>query len=304
MSESSGEGLFVMLIVVIAVVIIVIFAGHAYPQIYGFLGQGNGIDKQTMTQMEDNFGNIITNIKNCQAINDYECVCDVMPNFPGTFVKPLTLDIQSSGTNMVIKLMSGKSKINENSVNANLQPMSIQNKNYEIETTLQTATQMTMEFKKQFPEIVTKGFVVSGKIYRKDKITSVFLVTSNKDDAESLQKQIDNFPLCQENRKAAVETFDDLILDIKSGFDQPKTRVLPVDYSITYDKNSIALKYKGYPVQEIVLNKVTNTINPQLAKLEPGLMCNTDTREFTRSVTLKIEKDTTNNCIIFQIVSY
>jgi len=308
MSESSGEGLFVMLIVVVAVVIIVVFAGHAYPQIYSFLGQGNGIDKQTMTQMEDNFGTIIKNIKDCQAIQDQECVCDVMPNFPGTFVKPLTLDIQSSGTNMVINLMSGKSKINGGDVNVNLQPMSIRNKNYEIETTPQTATQMTMKFDTRnspYPNIVTKGVVVSGKIYRKDKITSVFLTTPNKDDAESLQKQIDNFPACQENRKTAVDTFDALVLDLNTigtGATEQKPIILPTDYSISYDQNSIALKYKGFPVQEIVLNTVTNTINPQLAKLEKaGLMCNTGEIKTNRIATLNIKKDATTNCITLQI---
>ena len=273
--ESSGGGLgtlITFIVIIIAVVILLAIAYKAYPEAFSFIGKPNLLDQPTQQKMEDNFDVLTGNLKNCKIINDYECLCDIMPSFPGSFVKQLELNFFTQGTRLYTELMNKNTKVR----NFDIGDVNIQIKNLQKTDPLTfedtTNNKITLQFIKQFPfEKDTKQFVASEKAYKGSNI-NVFLLTVKKpEDAIQIQQSISNFPMCQEDRIEAITQFEKIKSFIVNNIETQKNILaMPENYSINYDSGKIELKYKGNEVRRIIIEQNQNKriIRDEVVKFE------------------------------------
>jgi len=91
--------------VIVIVIVIVIGVGFFRP----LYAQLRGLEIEEEEQNENNFDFLISNIESCISINDNECVCDGLPNYPGSFITDSKLIITELANHKVrINLTHGK----------------------------------------------------------------------------------------------------------------------------------------------------------------------------------------------------
>ena len=72
------------IIATITIVVVIVIAFGFFRPLYAEL-MGNQLTKEDEQKNQDNFDSFINNINNCLAFSDSDCVCDGLPNYPGSF---------------------------------------------------------------------------------------------------------------------------------------------------------------------------------------------------------------------------
>lgn len=247
----------VFILVLIVIVVVLLAATGWFSQIYAGI-RGTSLDPETKEKMEDNFDSFVKKIEDCSTIKDYQCFCDVMPNFPGSFVKELNLKFYTKGKMLKIELTQKDKKIRESEINNfNLQVMSLTTNLFMEERTFY---QVILEFTKKFPFVKNiKEFVVSEKIYKKSNEDAFFLTTKKQENVETINEEIKVFPQCINNRIEAIKEFNNLAAVLLANETQENYKIsLPENYTIECKKNEMFLMYNNEKVKEIELRIVEN----------------------------------------------
>ncbi len=163
-------------IIIAAVIIVigalaVIFFNKVLPVIIG-----EEISLEDQQQNENNFNKLIENIENCYINEDDDCLCEGLPDFPGSFLKNSKIIIKQKNNEEIEINWTFKKKTYKNQILADIKISAIYfdtkekvtygiKKTINFETEPPTFEQIGLEkgvFKKYYPILMT------GKIYKKD----------------------------------------------------------------------------------------------------------------------------------------
>ncbi|MEM4703134.1 MAG: hypothetical protein QXP53_01480 [Candidatus Pacearchaeota archaeon] len=246
-----GEGentIIAIIIVLIVVVLSIVFLSAAYPQVFSFI-RGKTLSQDIQDKMGDNFDILTNNIQECSYLEDKECICPAMPNFPGSFVKQVNLNINTEGKTLKIALTQGKKTIRNSTVpNFNLQILKLEEN---MAQEIQPTTSITLEFTKKFPfEKNKKQYIASEYIYKMSNELAFFLATTRMDTAEYLREKINKLPVCTSKRQDAIKEFENIKALILEGQDVNYKVILPQNYSIVCNKNKMILQHTDEEVKE------------------------------------------------------
>jgi len=260
MGEDEG-GMSWIIVAIVALVVIAIsltIIVKMYPQALGFLpASWRSMNTETQQQNEDNFDKMTADLEACRNVNDYDCVCNIMPNFPGSFNKELELTFFTEGRKLVISLNRFNKKMKDSILNdMNIQISKI-DENLAIE--FQNTNVVTLQFNKNYPfEKNKKQFIISEGIFKKDIDNGFFLSIQNVNDAQNIIEKTQKIPLCQDKRMDAIKEFENIKVLIESASDQEFIVSLPSGYSIRYDSSTMKLEKDDKTVVKINYERSDN----------------------------------------------
>ncbi|UCD21146.1 MAG: hypothetical protein JSW08_01205 [archaeon] len=300
MGEGAESIIITVIVVLIVVGVTIFFVSKTYPGALRFLPfMKEKMDEETETKMEDNFETLIERTKACRDIDDYDCLCEFLPNYPGSFVKSLELSLYNAGRTLNIDLLRGKTDFRKGGVSdCTIQPMLLQ---INLLSSTENRNKLTLEFNKKFPfEKNTKNFVTSEYLFKDTLEVSFLLLTKNIDDVDMIKQEIPTLPICQDKRMRVINEFEDIKALIMDQVETTKTLVLAEEYQIKYSSNSMVLQKNGVDVKKITYRSLQSKtqMNTEPVKFEKvGLVCvgsKTGTLSGGQLITIKSQN---NGCI-------
>ena len=144
------EGYLIGLIIMVAVVIIsIIGIAHWFPNLFAFFRKGyEDLPASDKSKIDANFNQFIENIKACAEIDDGECLCPGLPNFPLTFRPECKLEIEQKDSSVTISLLfNTKSALSANIEQVKISAVSFYKKWSESPYFKQLGEKKTIDFK-------------------------------------------------------------------------------------------------------------------------------------------------------------
>ncbi|MCS7134289.1 MAG: hypothetical protein NZ889_00295 [Candidatus Pacearchaeota archaeon] len=293
MPEEKLSHVIAFIIVLIVIVIVLIFAPKAFRELYSWI-KGPSLSEELKEKMEDNFKKLLKSLEECSSIKDSECFCVIFPNFSDSFPKEVYLTFTVEGKTINTSLWYKKNKIREEKIkNFSLQTLSLKPT---LELEQSAFLEANIEFTKKFPfEKKTKRFITSDKIYKRTHEVGFLLMTKKIQDAEKIQKMIEEFPLCKERRTEAIKEFEYIVSLLKANKEAIKKVELPIGYIIKCKKNEILLLYEGEVIKKTKIEmKKELFLKKEEVKFEKeNLLCSHEAKNITSGQEIKIK----NGCI-------
>lgn len=92
----------VAIVILVIVLVILIFTGAFNQLLKPLLGEK--LTNEEQTEFKNNFAAVTANLEACKEMQDKFCLCEVFPNFPGTFKGELQFVSEGKDTNLVLKI--------------------------------------------------------------------------------------------------------------------------------------------------------------------------------------------------------
>ena len=204
------EILITAMIVVFVVVIGIWFFTGAFNPILASL-RGEGITSEQEIEYANNFEKILENIENCKNNVEGNCICEVFPNFPGTFKGKLSFVSSGNGVDMKLEI-GGKEYYSSTLENTYIISFLFEEQtNFEniIAYDKDVYAEKWIDFTKNPPRLGNQGLgrtlfigtsepnVVSGMVF-KDSTGILYFILSTK-KPESVSFLIGDLPKCFES---------------------------------------------------------------------------------------------------------
>lgn len=256
------EKIFKLIIGVIALVIIIVGLYFLFGKIYTELK--SWFSKDEIIQGSKVYReSILENLENCANIDDYDCFCQVWPNFPASLPRGSIVKIENIDGKSNVSIYYGKYYIESKEINISLYGIRA-NDNSKIPI-------KNINFEKEYPttevDFLAYFLTSSFSLKFKDGLFFIFLPWPAGDfqkHEEKIKEKIKLMPKCEEKRQESADFFMKLvnILDEKTApYDEISVNI-GNEYYIKINNNKIGL-YKN--------NEIVKMINKSSFKYEyPG----------------------------------
>ena len=277
------------------VVVSILFIVPAFSTIYAQLFKLD-LDSLKMSDrlhIENNFNEIVNNLDSCMSINDSNCYCDGLPNFPdGTLPKESEIVIERSanGTKFTLRYNEKNARIRNTSVNFGaFYNSGGWKEDSDIKGIFEKENKTTLSFKLirmayakikipfgkigevYYPYFERKGGLgnlivksdiplASNLLYKSSDTTGFVTIAGSGwrsimiEEVEAQEKALGEIAPCAPNKAEAKEELSKLVSVLKSKKEGAYKINLPINYEILLGGKLLFLEYNKKKIQEVSLD--------------------------------------------------
>jgi len=203
------------IITVILAVVIYLFASNAlafYKSNLQSIEFGK-LSSSVQKQIDDNWNSLISNIKTCKNITDYNCTCEGFPNFPATFSTDFKIRFDGKKITLFYKNAKTKEAEIENFLAALF--VGEGSENIIIERDIEEGY---IDFKgvvvgeRAYPLFTTINLpVITDKFYKTSPNTVAFVFSKYSETISEYNKSVSSRPQCLNWRQSETIKFEDFV---------------------------------------------------------------------------------------------
>jgi len=214
MSETANnviKGAIILGVIVITLLFLIpIFSEQIIPGFQNLFGIK--LSNVQIQGSNKNFNILIENINNCYLSEDINCLCEGFPSYPATFPLNTKLNFKIEGTDTIIGLYSGKTRLFEEKTMASvLTTIIIENnekQTFDFNTALNNYNfnNKNLDYSKNLPFLSSSTLkegpkLISGSLY-KERLDRIYILLSNDPNIQKLN--MDEIPYCNLEKKGQL----------------------------------------------------------------------------------------------------
>jgi len=190
MGERTMVSNVIRAIITIAVIIIVLTIFFlAYQKLYAEFKEKE-LSEEEKQKTESNFDLFVANIERCLSYAESECLCEVFPNWPGTFAKDIVIEIEEKNNEASIKVVY-KGKTIKNKTIKKLRLSAIFTNRVKVKYKKEKQIDYRVEPPYYIQEDITKGLhidkqVISPYVY-KTKEALYFIIGDKRSNVKGIE---------------------------------------------------------------------------------------------------------------------
>jgi len=268
-----------LVIVVVALVVFVIFGSKLIPFAKQVVDKFTGKEEMVIEKARPYLDEMLANFEICDEINDYNCFCEVFPNFPASLPKeiklkfsPLKKDhIVKFGTNLTAYYLTENNIKDWRKLEEEYKLLNVDNGKKTEWISPENKKELKFDEYKGYPLVKTieGDFILLSSFLFKERVASYFVgiyktktitrphaLIEKEIDPEKISKEIEEkikeMPKCVDGRAEAITFFEALVENLKNKVNTENLEInIGEDFYIEADNNEIGLYKDGKIVKSM-----------------------------------------------------